>query len=77
MIIYDLVQTSIYRILGGTTRSSIYSPLEIVCHLIKLVCPVARPKDGISIEFEIRSKFVALWFTMWSTDHNEILHTSQ
>ena len=32
---------------------------------------------GISIEFEIRPKFVVLWFKIYTIDHNEILHTSQ
>ena len=35
--------------------------------------PSAHPINGISIEFEIRSKFTVLW----STDHNEILLTSR
>ena len=33
--------------------------------------------NGISIEFEFRSKFVVLWFKTYSTDHNEIMHTSR
>ena len=37
----------------------------------------ARPTNDISIEFEIRPKFEVSWFQMYSTDHNEILHTSQ
>ena len=36
-----------------------------------------RPTNCISIEFEIRPKFAVLWFKMYSTDHNEILHTSR
>ena len=35
----------------------------------------ARPTNDISIEFEIRPKFVLLWFKMYITDHNEILDT--
>ena len=35
----------------------------------------ARSTDGISIEYEIRSKFAVLWFKMCSTDYNEILRT--
>ena len=37
----------------------------------------ARPTNGISIEFEIRSKFGVLLFKICSSDHNEILHTSR
>ena len=37
----------------------------------------ARPTNDISIEYEIRSKFVVLWVKMCSTDQNEILHTSR
>ena len=37
--------------------------------------PGARPTNDISIEFEIRPKFAVLWFKMYSTDHNDILHT--
>ena len=36
-----------------------------------------RPNNNISIEFEIRSKFGVLWFEMYLTDHNDILHMSQ
>ena len=36
-----------------------------------------RPTNDISIKFEIQPKFVVLWFKMYSTDHNEILHTSR
>ena len=35
----------------------------------------ARPTNDISIEFEIRPKFAVLWFKMYFTDHNEILHS--
>ena len=35
----------------------------------------ARPTYDIAIEFEIRPKFAVLWFEMYSTVHNEILHT--
>ena len=48
---------------------------EINIHLS--VSPGARPTNDISIELEIRSKFAVLWFKMYSTDHNEILHTSR
>ena len=37
----------------------------------------ARPTNDISIEFEIRPKFVVLWFKMHPTNHNGILHTSR
>ena len=40
-------------------------------------CPGARPTKHISIEFEIRWKFRMLWFRIYSTDHNDILHTSR
>ena len=44
--------------------------------------PEARPtnelkKKDISIEFEIRPNFAMLWFQMYPTNHNEILHTSR
>ena len=39
--------------------------------------PGARPTNDISIEFEIRPKVAMLWFKMYSTDHNEILHTAR
>ena len=39
--------------------------------------PGARPINDISIEFEIRSNFAVLWSIIYSTDHNEILHTSR
>ena len=34
------------------------------------------PTNDISIELEIWPKFGLLWFKMYSTDHNEILHMS-
>ena len=34
--------------------------------------PGARPTDGISIKFELQSKFGVLWFKTISTDHSEI-----
>ena len=37
----------------------------------------ARPTNDISIEFEIKPKLEMLWFKMYQTDHNEILHTSR
>ena len=39
--------------------------------------PGTRPTNIISIEFEIRPKFAVLWLRLYSTDHNEILYTSQ
>ena len=39
--------------------------------------PGARPINDVSIEFKIRPKFPMLWFKMYSTDHNEILHMSR
>ena len=39
--------------------------------------PGACPTNDISIEFEIIPKFAALWFKTYSTDHNEIFHTSR
>ena len=37
----------------------------------------AGPTNDISIEFEIQPKFAVLWFKIYSTDHNEILHMSR
>ena len=36
--------------------------------------PGPRTTYDISIEFEARTKFAVIWFKMYSTDHNEILH---
>ena len=41
------------------------------------LCQCARLTNGISIEFENRPKFVVFWFKIYSTDHNEIVHTSR
>ena len=38
--------------------------------------PGARPTNDIWIEFKIRPKFQVMLFKMYSTDHNEVLHTS-
>ena len=42
-----------------------------------MLLPGARPTSVISIEFEIEWNFVILLFIIYSTDHNEILHTSR
>ena len=45
-----------------------------------LICrhkPCAHPNNDTSIEFEILPKFAMLWYEIYSTDHNEILHTSR
>ena len=42
---------------------------------ISPVC--ARPTKHISIEFEIRWKFITLWCKIYAADHNDILHTSR
>ena len=39
--------------------------------------PGASPTNDISIEFVIRPKIAVLWFKIYSTDHNKILHTSR
>ena len=39
--------------------------------------PGSFPTNGISIEFDIWSRFHVLWFNICSTDHNAILHTSR
>ena len=43
------------------------------CLLIQ--APGTRPTNGISIEFEIPSKFGMLWFKTCLINHNEILRT--
>ena len=42
----------------------------------RVICPGAYLTNDISIEFEIGPKFAVLWFEIYSTDHNEIKHTS-
>ena len=39
--------------------------------------PGGRPTKNILIKFEIWPKYVVLWFKMYSTNHNKILHTSR
>ena len=34
-----------------------------------------RPTNDVPIEFEIKPTFEVLWFRMYPTDHNDILHT--
>ena len=38
--------------------------------------PAAHPTNDIPIKFEIRPKFEVLWFKMYSSDYNKILHMS-
>ena len=40
-------------------------------------CSSARPTNGISIKFEIRSKFAVLWFEICFTYRSYILHMSR
>ena len=51
------------------------STINPIVPALILFQPGARPTNNNSIEFEIRPKFAVLWFKMYSTDHNEILHT--
>ena len=39
--------------------------------------PGARPTDDMSIEFVIRPKIAVMWFKIYLTDHNKMLHTSR
>ena len=39
--------------------------------------PGARPTNDISIQFEFWPKFAVLRFILYSTNHNESLHTSR
>ena len=55
-----------------TLRSFSYNTIEANSEVQSLG---NRPTNDISIEFEIRPNFAVLWFKMYSTDHNEILHT--
>ena len=51
-----------------------------VSYLLQLLAPPwhgPRPNNDISMKFKIRPKFEVLWFKMYSTDHNEMLHTSR
>ena len=43
----------------------------------KYYCPGAHLTNYISIGFKIRPIFAVLWFKMFSTDHNKILHISR
>ena len=54
-----------------TYAGSLYHPF------IHCLGPGAHPTNGISIEFEIRPKFAVLWFKIYLTDHNKILHISR
>ena len=36
-----------------------------------------RPTNDISIKSQIQRNFTVLWSNMYSSDHNEILHTSR
>ena len=47
------------------------------CPLVSVWRTGARPTNDISIEFDIQPKFAVLWFEIYSTDHNAILHTSR
>ena len=42
-----------------------------------MASPGAHPTNDISIEFEIRPNFAVLWFKIYFTYHNEVLHTSR
>ena len=53
------------------------SNLQVSCSDLKFETYGARPTNDISIEFEIQPKFAVLWFEIYSTDHNDILHTSR
>ena len=52
-------------------------PMEAKALAFLQPIPCARPTNGIAIEFEIQSKFGMLYFKIYLTDHNEILHMSR
>ena len=39
--------------------------------------PGTHPTNDISIKFKIQPKCAVLWFKMYCTNHNEILHMSR
>ena len=47
------------------------------CSYLNILGTGTRPTNDISIAFEIRPKFAVLWFVMYSTNHDQILHTSR
>ena len=51
--------------------------LQISVWVGKSAHPGTRPTNDISIEFVIRPKIAVLWFKIYSTDHNKILHMSR
>ena len=60
------------------TKPSIYwPPIFKWVALTWTVRHCTSTTDDISIDFEIRSKCAVLWFKMYSTDHNIILHMLQ
>ena len=60
--------------LHGTSVLSLMLVTELALLVLR---PGTRPTNDISIKFEIQPKFAVLWFEIYSTDHNEILHTSR
>ena len=69
----------------GCIIASVYD--DVICIIFVLlqqkhgrcpgqIRPGPCPTNDILIEFEIGPKFVVLWFIMYSTDHNKILHVT-
>ena len=48
---------------------------HLLCLSISNPLPGSHLTNDVSIEFQIRPKFEVLWFEMYSTNHNETLHT--
>ena len=72
MIVINLSLCSFLDIQGNDGD---VNTISVHCRCTSLLieaCP--RPTNGISDEFEIRSKFVVLLFKICSTNHNKILH---
>ena len=69
-----IVVTLSCRVAAFMIKASI---VQINTLLSSLSPPGANPTNDMSIEFGIQPIFAVLWFKLWSTNHNEILHTSR
>ena len=62
-----LKQIDILSVFDWIRRAVILLPITTLLILF--------PTNDIPIEFDIPPKFAMLWFKMYATDQNEILHT--
>ena len=71
-VVWKNIVIHIYN--GGVIDIKLWNTACLLAYFLH--APGACPTNDILIEFEIWPKLAVLWFKIYSTAHNEILHLS-